>query len=395
MPLPAALVGGYPRFAMKLVLAPDSFKESLSARQAAEAMARGIRAALPDAEVVMLPVADGGEGTAETLVWATGGALHEATVTGPLGSAVVARYGWLGDGATAVVEMAEASGLHLVPKSRRDPLVTTTRGVGELIRAALDRGAKRLIVAIGGSATNDAGAGALQALGAGLFDESGRPVGPGGGSLGALARIDLTSLDRRLSGVDIRVASDVTNTLVGAEGASAVFGPQKGATPEMVRVLDASLLRFAAILRRDASIDVESLPGGGAGGGLAAALVACGGRIVPGIDVVLDALDFERRIRGATAVFTGEGRIDAQTARGKVVAGIVDRASRQGVPVVAFAGSVSPGFEPLYARGLTAVQTITPGPATLDEALAGADANLARAAEGAARLIEGFRDRGR
>jgi glycerate kinase len=376
---------------MKFVLAPDSFKESLSARRAAEAMERGIRAALPGAEIVLLPVADGGEGTAETMVWASGGTLHEATVTGPMGRPVVARYGMLGDGETAVVEMAEASGLHLVPLNERNPLLTTTFGTGELIKAALDRGARLLIVAIGGSATSDAGAGALQALGARLLDEKGRPLGLGGGALAALGRIDLRDLDPRLAGAAMRVASDVTNTLHGPQGASAVFGPQKGATPEMVSVLDANLRRFSDVLRRDTGIDVGTLPGGGAAGGLGAGLVACGGTLVPGIDLVLDALGFDRAIQGADAVFTGEGRIDSQTPRGKVIAGIVRRAGQQRVPVIAFAGSVSPGYESLFSRGLVAVQTLLPGPSSLEEALSGAEDNLCRAAEGVARMIEVFR----
>lgn len=372
---------------MKLVLAPDSFKESLTARRAAEAMERGVRAALLEAEVVLLPVADGGEGTAETLVWASGGSLHEAVVTGPLGTPVVARYGMLGDGETAVVEMAEASGFHLVPVDRRNPLLTTTFGTGELIKAALDRGARRLIVAIGGSATNDGGAGALQALGARLLDGNGQPIGLGGGALARIARIDTGALDPRLRAVSMRVASDVTNRLHGPEGASAVFGPQKGATPEMVAVLDANLRRFADILRRDAGKDVGMLPGGGAAGGLGAGLAACGGAIVPGIDLVLDALGFDAALRGAAAVFTGEGRIDEQTPRGKVVAGVTRRAGRQGVPVIAFAGSVSPGYEALYAHGLVAVHGIVPGPATLEQALAGAEDNLARAVETVTRLL--------
>jgi glycerate kinase len=372
---------------MKFVLAPDSFKESLTARQAAWAMDRGIHSVLLEAETVLLPVADGGEGTAETLVWASGGTLHDATVTGPLGEPVVAHYGMLGDGDTAVVEMAEASGLHLVPVDQRNPLLTTTFGTGELIKAALDRGARRLIVAIGGSATSDAGAGALQALGAQLLDEEDRPVGPGGGSLAALARIDLSTLDPRLAWVTMRVACDVTTTLHGPQGASAVFGPQKGATPDMVRRLDANLRRFAEVLRRDTGIDVAALPGGGAAGGLGAGLVACGGKLVPGIDLVLDALGFDDALRGAAVVFTGEGRIDDQTPRGKVIAGVTRRAARQGVPVIAFAGSVAPGYEALYARGLVAVHSIAPGPATLEEALASAEENLARTVEAVTRAI--------
>ena len=372
---------------MKLVLAPDSFKESLSARAAALAMERAVRRAIPGAETVLLPIADGGEGTMATLVFATGGRMHRVEVTGPLGSRVAARYGTLGDGATAVVEMAEASGLQLVPAENRDPRATTTRGTGELIRHALERGARSLIAAIGGSATNDAGAGALQALGAGLFDEAGAPLGPGGGSLARLARIDLGTLDPRLAGADLRVACDVANPLCGPDGASAVFGPQKGATPAMVAELDANLSRFAEVLRRDTGLDVRAAPGSGAAGGLGAALLACGGRLVPGIELVLDAVAFDEKVRGAAAVLTGEGRIDAQTPRGKVIAGLVTRAKRAGVPVIAFAGSVEPGFEALYDRGLLSVHCILPRPVSLAEALASGEANLEAAVFGVARLL--------
>lgn len=377
---------------MKLVLAPDSFKESLSARAAALAMERAVKRAMPGATTVLLPLADGGEGTMETLVFATGGGVHRADVAGPLGSRVGARYGMLGDGVTAVVEMAEASGLHLVPAEKRDPRATTTRGTGELMLHALERGARNLIVAIGGSATNDAGAGALQALGAGLFDEAGAPLGPGGGSLARLHRIDLATLDRRLAAADLRVACDVTNPLCGPHGASAVFGPQKGATPRMVAELDANLGRFAEVLRRDTGLDVREAPGSGAAGGLGAALLACGGRLVPGIELVLDAVAFDEKVRGAIAVLTGEGRIDAQTPGGKVIAGLVARAKEAGVPVIAFAGCVEPGFEALYDRGLLSVHSILPRPASLAEALASGEANLEAAAFGVARIIARWAD---
>jgi glycerate kinase len=377
---------------MRLVLAPDSFKESLSARAAALAMERAVRRAIPGAETVLLPMADGGEGTMATLVFATGGRMHRAEVTGPLGSTVAARYGTLGDGATAMVEMAEASGLQLVSAEHRDPRATTTRGTGELIRHALERGARSLIVAIGGSATNDAGAGALQALGAGLFDEAGAPIGPGGGSLARLARIDLGTLDPRLFGADLRVACDVANPLCGPDGASAVFGPQKGATPAMVAELDANLSRFAEVLRRDTGLDVRETPGAGAAGGLGAALLACGGRLVPGIELVLDAVAFDEKVLGAAAVLTGEGRIDSQTPRGKVIAGLVTRAKRAGVPVIAFAGSVEPGFESLYDRGLLSVHSILPRPVPLPEALASGEANLEAAVFAVARLLARWED---
>ena len=372
---------------MKIVLAPDSFKESLSARAASLAMERAVKRAIPDAETILLPIADGGEGTMETLVFATRGEIRTVEVTGPLGTRVSARYGMLGDGATAVVEMAEASGLQLVPAANRDPRTTTTRGTGELILHALERGARSLIVAIGGSATNDAGAGALQALGAGLFDQAGLPLGPGGGSLARLERIDLGTLDARLAGADLRVACDVTNPLCGPQGASAVFGPQKGATPAIVAELDANLRRFADVLHRDTGRDVREAPGSGAAGGLGAALLACGGRLVPGIELVLDAVAFDEKVRGSVAVLTGEGQIDAQTPGGKVIAGLVTRAKRAGVPVIAFAGSVEPGFEALYDRGLLSVHSILPRPASLAEALASGEANLEAAVFGVARLL--------
>jgi glycerate kinase len=372
---------------MRFVLVPDSFKESMSSRDAALAMQRGIRRALPDAETVLLPIADGGEGTLDTLIVAGGGTTFTLEVTGPLGAPTRARFGILGDGATGVVEMAEASGLRLVPPAERNPLVTTTYGTGELIRAAVDRDVTRLVVAIGGSATNDAGAGALQALGACLLDNTGRPIGFGGGSLSDLATIDLSTLDPRLRKVEIQVACDVTNPLCGPRGASAVFGPQKGASPEMIARLDANLRRFAEVLRRDVGLDVFDLAGGGAAGGLGAALVACGGRLVPGIDLVLRSVGFDEKVRGASAVFTGEGRIDAQTPEGKVIAGLASRAARAGIPLVAFAGSLRPGFEALYDRGLTAVHPILRRPCTLTEALAEGEKNLEHAAENAARLL--------
>jgi glycerate 2-kinase len=372
---------------MKIVLAPDSFKESMSARDAALAMDRGVRRALPRAETVLLPIADGGEGTLQTMVFAARGTLYDREVTDPLGGRVVARYGVLGDAATAVVEMAEASGLTLVPAARRDPRLTTTYGTGELIREALGHGVRQLIVAIGGSATNDAGAGALMALGARFLDGSGEPIGFGGGALEGLAHVDLSGLDRRLASVRLRVACDVTNPLYGPRGASATFGPQKGATPAMVETLDAALRRFANVLLRDTGIDVHDVPGGGAAGGLGAALVACGGHLEPGIDLVLDAVGFDEKVRGATALFTGEGRIDAQTAGGKAVSGLVERASRAGVPVVVFAGSILPGYESLYDKGLTSVHGILPRPCSLQEALAEGAANLEQAVEGVARAM--------
>ncbi|HEY8529297.1 MAG TPA: glycerate kinase, partial [Paenibacillaceae bacterium] len=328
---------------MKLILAPDSFKESLTAVEAAEAMARGVRRALPDAETVLLPVGDGGEGTMDILLHALGGQVYRTEVTFPLGERGTAEYAVLGDGKTAVVELARASGIHLVPRDKRDPLRTTTYGTGELIRAALSHPVERLIVTIGGSATNDAGAGMLQALGAGIFDVSGRPVGFGGGRLGEVERVDLSTLHPRLREVELLVACDVTNPLTGPRGASRVFGPQKGADPETVERLEANLTRFADVVRRDTGRALHDEPGAGAAGGTGAALMLCGGRLVSGIDLVLDTLGFDMRLQGADYVLTGEGKIDDQTPGGKVIAGIVRRARKAGVPVIAFAGAVRPG----------------------------------------------------
>jgi glycerate 2-kinase len=373
--------------AVRVVLAPDSFKESLSAAEAAAAMERGIRRVLPLAETAACAVADGGEGTLDVIVATTAARVEPVSVTGPLGTPVVARLGLLDDGGTAVVEMAQASGLGLVPLDRRDPRQTTSRGTGELIRAALDRGVGRIVVAVGGSATNDAGAGALQALGAALLDAAGRPIGHGGGALANLARIDLAGLDPRLRATTIDVACDVTNPLAGPTGASAVFGPQKGASPDAVKLLDANLRLFAEILRRDTVLDIAALPGAGAAGGLGAALVVCGGRLLRGIDLVLDLLGFDALIRDADVVITGEGRLDAQTPGGKAIAGVVRRAARQSVPVIALAGRLAPGFEDLYAQGLSAAYSITPGPMALAEALAATSENLERVAGDVARLL--------
>jgi len=293
----------------------------------------------------------------------------------------------LGDGKTAVVELARASGIHLVPREKRDPLRTTTFGTGELIRAALSHPVERLIVTIGGSATNDAGAGMLQALGAGILGGDGRPAGFGGGRLGDVERVDLSTLHPRLREVELLVACDVTNPLIGPHGASRVFGPQKGADPETVERLEANLARFADVVRRDAGRALHDEPGAGAAGGTGAALMLCGGRLVSGIDLVLDTLGFEAKLQDADYVFTGEGKIDGQTPGGKVIAGIVRRARKAGVPVIAFAGAVRPGYEPLYEEGLLAVFGITPYPCRLEQALRESGANLSAAAENVARLL--------
>jgi len=371
---------------VKLVVAPASFKESMTAGQAALAMQRGARAAAPDLELVLRPIADGGEGTLETLVFAAGGSLWTLEATGPREARVRARVGALPDG-TAVVEAAEACGLGLLPVSQRDARLTTSRGVGEMLRAVLDAGAPRVVVGLGGSATNDAGAGLLQALGASLLDDAGRRIGPGGAALARLARIDLTGLDARLAKTQLDVACDVTSPLCGPDGASALFAPQKGASPEVVVELEASLDRFATILERDTGRRVRDVPGAGAAGGLGAALHLCGGRLVPGVELVLDAVGFDAALTGAWAVLTGEGSLDGQTLHGKAIAGLSSRAARQNVPVIALAGRLVTGYERLYEKGLTTALPITPGPQPTQDAVRDGAQNLERATRDVVRLL--------
>lgn len=364
----------------RIVLAPDSFKESLTAQEACRALEDGLREALPEATFTRVPMADGGEGTVQSLVDATGGRFVTTRVTGPLGDPVDATWGVLGDGETAVIEMAEASGLALVPRARRDPRRATTFGIGELVRAALDAGVRRLVVGLGGSATNDAGAGFAQALGVRLLDADGGDLAPGGAALARLARIDASALDPRLSRLEVEVACDVTNPLCGLAGASAVFGPQKGADPDGVAELDAALATFGERVRADLGRDVTTTPGAGAAGGLGAGLLALThATLRPGIDIVIDHTQLEAAVREADLVVTGEGRIDGQTRYGKTPWGVAQVARRHGVPVVAIAGSLGDGAEQLYAD-FDAVFSVLGWLAPLDEVLAGAGANLRRTA---------------
>ncbi len=373
---------------MKIVIAPDSFKECLSARGVAEALARGVRDAAPSARITCVPMADGGEGTVEALVDATGGRYLHARVTAPLGNRVRAKFGLLGGGRTAVIEMAQASGLPLVPPARRNPLVTTTRGTGELLSAALDRGAKKILIGIGGSATNDGGAGMAEALGVKLLDAKGRPIPPGGGGLAQLSRIDISGLDPRVRNVCIEVACDVTNPLTGRAGASAVYGPQKGATPEMVKTLDRNLARLARIVRRDLCRDVEKLPGSGAAGGLGAGLVAfLGAKLRPGVEMVIDATDLTRALRGADLVITGEGRMDRQSAFGKTPVGVARAAKELKIPVVAVCGSIGPGADAVLSQGIDAYVSLVTGPMPLDEAMRRAPELLRNTASQVVRLF--------
>jgi len=362
---------------MKIVIAPDSYKESLSALEVAQAVEAGFRAVFPQADYVLVPVADGGEGTVEAMVAATQGRRLTIEVSGPLGHPVQAFYGLTGDGETAVIEMAAASGLMLVPPAQRNPLLTTSRGTGELIRAALDAGARRFILGIGGSATNDGGAGMVQALGARLLDANEQALPAGGGALAALARIDVSGLDPRLADCRIEVACDVDNPLTGPRGASAVFGPQKGATPDMVQALDANLAHFARLIQRDLGVAVETVPGAGAAGGMGAAMLAFfGATLKPGIEIVTAAVGLDVQVRDADLVITGEGRIDFQTIHGKTPIGVARVAKRHGKPVIGIAGSLGANVGVVHEHGIDAVFSVLHTPCTLDEALRDAAANV-------------------
>ncbi len=351
-------------------------------------MARGALAAWPEASIDEVPMADGGEGTVAALVAATSGTYEAATVTGPLGEPVVAFYGLLGDGTTAVIEMATASGLVLVSPDRRNPLITTTRGTGELLLAAIGHGVRRLIVGIGGSATNDGGAGLAQALGYRLLDGQGRELGPGGGNLGQLARIDRAGRRSELESIQVDVACDVTNRLCGPQVASAVYGPQKGATPAMVRALDDNLAHLAAIIERDLGASILELPGSGAAGGLGGGLVAfAGGKLQRGVDLIIDAVKLRERLKSADLCLTGEGAIDAQSAFGKTAVGVGRLAGSLGCPTLALAGSIGPGAEAVLEQGIDAYFSICSGPIGLEQAIAEAEELLARATE---QVVRGF-----
>lgn len=374
---------------VRVLVAPQGFKGSLNPIDAARALADGIRAAWPDAETNLAPIADGGDGTVDALVLATGGRKIRVDTVDPLGRPIQAEIGVLGDGGTAVVEMAQASGLARLKPEERNPLITTTHGTGLLIRAALDAGFRRVIVGIGGSATNDGGAGMLQALGMGLLDRDGRPIPPGGQGLLALDRVDPSGLDPRLAETELIVASDVTNPLCGPDGAAAVYGPQKGASAEMVRLLDEALARFAQVVRRDLGRDVANVPGAGAAGGLGAGLLLLPNvRIRPGAEVVFEAVGIDGRLAACDLVVTGEGAVDRSTAFGKAPARLADRARAYGRPVVLFTGRLGPGYREVYGVGVSAVVPIVPGPLTEAEAMAGAAELLSAAAERTCRLLQ-------
>ena len=374
---------------MRVVVAPDSYKGSVSAVGVAAALERGVLRVFPQAEVRKIPIADGGEGTVEALVTATGGQMKQERVRGPLGEVVDACWGILGDGKTAVIEMAAASGLPLVPPDRRDPRITTTYGTGELIRTALDAGLRRIIIGIGGSATNDGGTGMAQALGAKFLAADGAELPPGGGALAQLKTIDLSGLDSRLTKTEITVACDVDNPLCGQRGAAAVFGPQKGATPAMVAELDAALGHFAGCARAATGRNVADLAGAGAAGGLGAGLLFfTPAKLRPGVEIVLEAVKFAEVVKDAAFVITGEGRTDFQTAYGKAPVGVAKVAKQFDVPVFCISGGLGDGADDVLAQGIDAVMSICSRPLSLDECMRDGATLIEEAAARLCRILQ-------
>lgn len=372
---------------MRILIAPQAFKGSLDAVGVAAAIARGMRRVFPDADCDELPLADGGEGTVRALVRATGGSLRKSRVHDPLGREIEAEWGIVGDGRTAVVEMAAASGLPLLNEGERDPRRASTRGTGELLLQAAESGAARVVIGIGGSATNDGGAGMARAVGFRFLDAEGRDLPEGGAALARLHRIE-GQVDPRLVRVSIEVASDVTNPLCGPLGASAVFGPQKGADARAVAELDSALARFAEVVERFIGRTTRDIPGAGAAGGLGFGLMAfADAKLRSGAELVMAATRFDERARGADLIVTGEGRVDDQSAYGKLTGTVVAKAQALGVPVALIAGGTAPGYESLFGKGLDALEVATPGPTSLDEAMSRADDHIGAAAERLSRAL--------
>ncbi len=355
---------------MRIIAAPDKFKGSMSASRAAEAIVQGIRSVVPDAEIFRFPLSDGGEGLVESLAGRPGGTIESASVTGPLGDTVDAVFGITDNGKTGVIEMAAASGLALVPVEKRNPAITTTYGTGELILAALDRGCEKLIVGIGGSATNDGGAGMARALGVNFLDRDGRALQEGGAELNRLEHIDLSGLDPRLKKTEVLVACDVDNPLTGPGGASHIYGPQKGASPAMVEDLDRALKNYARVIKKELAMEVENLPRAGAAGGLGAGLITfLEARLLSGIELVLDALQIERYLPGCSLLITGEGKLDPQSAYGKAPVGVARKAKEHRVPVIALAGQLEGDTGNFHREGITACFAIADGPLDLEDSM--------------------------
>lgn len=371
------------------VLAPDAFKESMTAQQACQAMQRGLQRVFPDAQYIHVPMADGGEGTVDALVTAAQGEMVSCTVSGPFIEQKVDTYfGLIDDGRTAVIEMAKANGIHLLEPAQRNPLRTTTFGTGEMIRLALARGVTKIIVGLGGSVTNDAGMGMAQALGVRFLDVAGKEVVQGGGQLHQISQMDLSNLDTRLAHVEMLIASDVNNPLYGEHGAAYVFAPQKGANPTMVEQLDQNLKYFAGLVTSQLQVDYAHVAGAGAAGGLGFGLMAfAGAKIRSGVDIVIEETRLVEKIERADYVFTGEGGIDFQTKFGKTPYGVAQVAKRLNKPVIACAGYVGQGIEELYAAGFTAIFGIMDSACDLQAALENGEKNLERTCQNVARIL--------
>ncbi|MCE0556339.1 glycerate kinase [Motilimonas sp. E26] len=374
---------------MKIVIAPDSFKESLTALEVANAIEQGFKQVFPNASYIKVPVADGGEGTVQAMVDATQGELVSCQVHAPLGNIVTAQYGLLGGGEVAVIEMAAASGLHLVPIEQRNPMQTCSFGTGELILDALDRGVKKIVIGLGGSATNDGGMGMLCALGMGFLNEADEPVARGGQGLGEIQQINVSALDPRLASVDIEVACDVDNPLCGPLGASAVFGPQKGADAAMVTALDANLAHYADCIKQALGKDVADIKGAGAAGGMGAGVLAFfNAKLRPGIDIVMETVGLAQQVEGADLVITGEGRIDSQTIQGKTPMGVTRVANLHGCPVIGIAGCVSEDYGVVHQHGLVAVFPAVPRAMSLAQALASGALNISNTSRNIAMTLK-------
>ncbi len=373
---------------LTFVLAPDSFKGSMTAQEVCDAMEKGIRKVLPEATCIKVPMADGGEGTVQSLVDATNGKLYELEVMGPLTSPVLAQYGILGDEKTAVVEMASASGIQYINEKTRNPLITTTYGTGQLIKECLNKNVSKIILGIGGSATNDGGAGLAQALGVRFLDKNNNELPFGGAALSQLVKIDLSNLDARLHNVEIEVACDVTNPLCGETGASKVFGPQKGATTDMVDILDKALCRYAEIIKCQLGKDISNIPGAGAAGGMGAGLLAfTNARLERGVNIVINYTNLREIIKKADFVFTGEGGIDFQTQYGKTPYGVAQVAKSENKKVIAIAGYIGKGIDQLYDCGFDAILGILPQATSLEEALLKGKENVERTIENVVRIL--------
>lgn len=373
---------------MRILIAPDSFKNALSAMEVGKSIKAGLLKALPDAEIELLPMADGGEGTVEALIDATGGRLITARVHDPLMRPIEASFGVTGDGLTAVIEMASASGIQVISAEERNPWITTTYGTGELVLAALEEGCRNLILGIGGSATNDCGMGLAAALGVRFLKANGDPVDHGGGSLADVTTIDMSGLDVRISGTSIMVACDVDNPLTGPAGASYVYGPQKGADHEMVKKLDQNLLHFAGVIREQLGKEVDNIAGAGAAGGLGAGLIAfLDGQLVQGVKAVAKVTGLDQATKKADLVITGEGKIDSQTRYGKTPFGVAQSAKKYNKPVIAIAGTIGEGAEELYDKGIDTIFSILDGPQSLEEAIEKTSRLLEATGERIGRLI--------